>query len=220
MQSEVATHAAGPMIVEGAPGTGKSAALDQRFVHLVESGVAPASIAVVTATRLSAETHRRSIEQLVPGPYEELVVVTWPQLAERLLRSWPVEAGLDPDFEVAGPAERLAMLLVRFDELPLRHHEIRGNPVGLMRRLLVEIDLEKAALGDRGPAGAFAGDPPRRAEFEQLVAFHDRDAERARLPGFERPLSPGRQPAGRERGRSGSRPRMTSRTCWSMRPKG
>ena len=174
MQSEVATHPSGPMIVEGAPGTGKSAALDQRFARLVESGLKPSSILLVTATGLSADNHRRSIEQRLPDPYEELVIDSWPGFAERLLRSWPIEAGLNPDFEVAGPAERLAMLLVRFEQLPLRHHQIRGNPTGLMRRLLLEIDLEKAALGDRGEAGAFAEDPLRRSEFEQLVAFHDR----------------------------------------------
>ena len=174
MQSEVAAHRQGALIVEGAPGTGKSAALDQRFEALVDSGVAPSSIALVSVTRLSADTHRRELEQRLAGPYEELVVGTWQDICERLLRTWPVEAGLDPDFEVAGPAERLAMLLVRFEDLPLRHHEIRGNPTGLMRRLLAEIDLEKAALGDRGDEGAFAGDPLRRSEFEQLVAFHDR----------------------------------------------
>ncbi len=174
MQSEVSAHSRGSMIVEGAPGTGKSAALDQRFARLVESGAKPSSIAVITATDLSAATHRHSIETRIPGPYEELVIGTWEEFSERLLRAWPVEAGLDPDFELAGPAERLAMLLVRFEQLPLRHHEIRGNPAGLMRRLLVEIDREKAALGDCGPSGAFAEDPVRRAEFEQLVAFHDR----------------------------------------------
>ena len=174
MQSEVVSHRDGAMIVEGAPGTGKSAALDQRFVHLVESEVRPSSIALITATGPSADAHRLSVEQRLSGPYEQLVIDTWHGFAERLLRDWSIEAGLDPDFELAGPAERLAMLLVRFEQLPLRHHEIRGNPTGLMRRLLLEIDLEKAALGDRGDSGAFADDPVRRSEFEQLIAFHDR----------------------------------------------
>jgi DNA helicase-2/ATP-dependent DNA helicase PcrA len=172
MQAEVTGHAAGALIVEGAPGTGKSAALDQRLATIAASGTDPSRIALITSTPLAAETHRRGLEKRLPGPYEELVAETWEAFAERLLRRWPVEAGLDPAFEVVGPAERLAMLLVRFEQLPLRHHEIRGNPTGLLRRLLADLDSEKAS---RGTAKlAFGEDPVRRAEFENLVAFHDR----------------------------------------------
>jgi len=171
MQAEVASQTSGAMIVEGAPGTGKSASLDQRLAALVGSGLDPSKVALLTSTPLAAETHRRGLEERLSGPYEELVVETWEAFAERLLRRWPVEAGLDPGFEVVGPAERLAMLLVRFEELPLRHHEIRGNPTGLMRRLLADLDAEKATGGSA--AVAFGEDPVRRAEFEALVGFHD-----------------------------------------------
>ena len=171
MQAEIAGHIAGPMIVEGAPGTGKSAALDQRLAALAGTGTDPSRVALITSTPLASETHRRGLEKRLPGPYEELVVETWEAFAERLLRRWPVEAGLNPAFEVVGPAERLAMLLVRFEQLPLRHHEIRGNPAGLMRRLLTHLDREKASGG--ATASAFGEDPIRRAEFEGLIAFHD-----------------------------------------------
>ena len=174
MQAEIASHGQGLMIVDGPPGTGKSAALDQRLARLVASGVDPSGVALITMTALSASTHRRAVEARLTGPYEELVIETWEGFAENLLRRWSLEAGLDPDFAMVGPAERLAMLLVRFDDLPLRHHEIRGNPVGLMRRLLVEIDLEKDAPGAGGKAGVFADDSARRSEFEQLVDYHDR----------------------------------------------
>jgi DNA helicase-2/ATP-dependent DNA helicase PcrA len=195
MQAEITGHGEGPMIVDGAPGTGKSAALDQRLVALAGSGLDPSRIALVTSTPLAAETHRRGLEARLSGPYEEIVVGTWEAFAERLLRRWPLEAGLDPEFEVAGPAERLAMLLVRFEELPLRNHQIRGNPAGLMRRLLTHLDAEKAMRAatpgkaaaasnregsetgfDSGPSGAaaFGDDPLRQEEFERLVDFHDR----------------------------------------------
>ena len=36
------------------------------------------------------------------------------------------------------------MMLDRLDELPLRRHEIRGNPAGLLARLLERIDALKA----------------------------------------------------------------------------
>ena len=53
-------------------------------------------------------------------------------MAERLLREYSTEAGLDPFFTTVAPADRLAMMLDRVDELPLRRHEIRGNPAGLL----------------------------------------------------------------------------------------
>jgi DNA helicase-2/ATP-dependent DNA helicase PcrA len=177
MQAEIAGFAHGTLLVAGSPGTGKSSTIDERVQRIASQGTDPSQIAVITSTRLAAESHRRELERRIPGPYEELVVGTWEDLAERVLRSWPVEAGLDPDFRVVGRAERLAMLLVRFEELPLRHHEIRGDPTGLMKRLVVGIDSEKQLApptGDGLRGRPFADDTVLRKEFEQLIAFHDR----------------------------------------------
>ena len=88
-----------------------------------------------TARRL-----RDRCEALLEGPYEELWVGCWDEIGERLLREHSEAAGLDPFFDVLGRAERLAILLDRFDQLPLRRHEIRGNPAGLLARLLARID--------------------------------------------------------------------------------
>ncbi len=182
--AEIADLITGTLVVEGGPGTGKSTALDERVVKLAGAGSELSSIAVITSTALSAETHRSAIEDRLIAPYDEIVAGTWEGFAERLLRIWPVEAGLSPDFEVVGRAERLAMLLVRFEDLPLRHHEIRGDPTGLMKRLVLDLDREKqfgraSAAGEpdepEPPGGRpFGDDPARRAEFEQLVEFHDR----------------------------------------------
>ncbi|HWO15717.1 MAG TPA: ATP-dependent DNA helicase, partial [Solirubrobacterales bacterium] len=101
-------------------------------------------------------------EVLLEGPYEELWIGTWESVCERLLRDHSIAAGLDPFFDVLGPAERLAMLLDRIDDLPLRGHEIRGNPAGLLARLLERIDALKA--------GAVPPDP----ELAEFCAAHDR----------------------------------------------
>ena len=87
---------------------------------------------------------------------------TWEEVCERLLREHSTAAGLDPFFDVLGPAERLAMLLDRLDELPLRSHEIRGNPAGLLARLLQRIDAVKA------------GAEPSDLEVAELCVAHDR----------------------------------------------
>jgi len=178
-QIAVRDHGAGPLLIEGAAGVGKSSALASRVVRLVADGVEPSRIAVITSTVNAASEHRARLESLLDPPYEELVVLTWEGFAERLLRSHASAAGLDPNFEIVGPAERLAMLLVRFEDLPLRHHQIRGNPTGLMSGLLRRVDQLKrdGVTAAQILAAAESEDEPeasREAEVAALIRVHDR----------------------------------------------
>ena len=138
-------HGSGPLLIEGGAGVGKSSRSDRNgSSRLVSSGLDPSRIAVITSTANAAAEHRDPARSRPRTPYEELVVLTWEGFAERLLRrnarSPPASI---PASRSIGPAERLAMLLVRFDDLPLRHHQIRGNPTGLMTGLLRRIDRLK-----------------------------------------------------------------------------
>ncbi|MBK8293909.1 MAG: ATP-dependent helicase [Solirubrobacterales bacterium] len=178
VQRSAIEHDVGSLLIEGGAGVGKSAALDARVASLVVGGLDPSRIAVITSTRNAAAEHRARLEKLIEPPYEELVVATWEDFAERLLRDWPVAAGLDPGFEIVGPAERLAMLLVRFEYLPLRHHQIRGNPTGLMTRLLRRIDRLKSegvSASDLRAVAADEGEPDasRTLEVAELIEIHD-----------------------------------------------
>ncbi len=180
-------HREGPLLVRGAAGTGKTELLARRLAALVEDGTAPEHVLTLAATRATARRLRERAEALVPGPYEELWIGSWDELGERLLREYSDAAGLDPFFDVLGPAERLAMLLDRFDRLPLRRHEIRGNPAGLVGRLLARIDRLKAervgptSLEERARAAtaSAASEADRETarrdlEFADLYATHDR----------------------------------------------
>lgn len=153
----------GALLLSGPAGTGKSTAIRQRVIRLTRcEHLDPSRIAVVTSTVRAAGEHRVELEQAMTGPFEEVVALTWEDFAERLLRRWPVEAGLGPGFEVVGRAERLAMLLVRVDELPLRHHQIRGNPAALLRELVGRIDRLRRQ-----------GEPPPD-DLAPLMDAHDR----------------------------------------------
>src|SRR6201996_8127833 len=182
-----ATHSEGPLLVLGAAGTGKSELLARRLADLAATGTPPERVLVIGARRATARRLRDRCEALLDGSSEELWLGCWDESGERLLREHAEAAGLDPFFDVLGPAERLAVLLDRFDSLPLRRHEIRGNPAGLLARLLARIDRLKAErigptrLAER--AGRQAEEATSEAEretaardleFAELYTTHDR----------------------------------------------
>jgi DNA helicase II / ATP-dependent DNA helicase PcrA len=150
------------MLLAGAPGTGKTEALARRFAFLIGSGVEPDRVLVLASHRATARNLRDRVEELLGGSGTELWVGTWDEIGERLLRDYAIAAGLDPFFDVLGPAERLAILLDRIDDLPLRNHDIRGNPAGLLARLLEKVDELKS------------GSDPPDPDLAEFCAAHDR----------------------------------------------
>ncbi len=178
-------HGAGPLLVLGEPGTGKTELLARRLARLVAAGTRPEAVLTIASGRNTAARLRERCETLVERPFEELWIGSWDTIGERVLREYSEAAGLDPFFDVLGRAERLAMLLDRLGELPLRRHEIRGNPAGLLARLLARIDRLKAArvgattLRERAQASEARDEAGREAarrelEFAELYATHDR----------------------------------------------
>jgi Superfamily I DNA and RNA helicases len=161
-QERAVAHGGGPLLVLGAAGTGKTEVLARRLARLAAEGTGPEQVLVIASTRATAKRLRERAEALLEGPFEELWIGSWETTCERLLREHADAAGLDPFFDVLGPAERLAMLLDRLDDLPLRHHAIRGNPAGLLARLLERIDALKAGLERPEP------------ELTEFCAAHDR----------------------------------------------
>src|SRR4029453_2542199 len=119
--------------------------------------------------------------------YEELHCSTFHAFCARLLREEGLDAGLDPFFHLLTPAERLALLLDRVDELSLRHHVYWGNPAALLAKLITRIDRLKDEMVTvldyeswaRSQAEAAAGPEDderiqRELEFARFYADHDR----------------------------------------------
>jgi DNA helicase-2/ATP-dependent DNA helicase PcrA len=180
-------HGDGPLLVLGAAGTGKTELLARRLARLAASGTPPEQVLVIGSTRATARRLRERAEALLRGPFEELWIGSWDTIGERLLREHAEAAGLDPFFDVLGPAERLAMLLDRLEQLPLRRHEIRGNPAGLLARLLARIDTlkaervgptrleQRAREAEEEASDEAATEAARRElEFAELYTTHDR----------------------------------------------
>ncbi|MCA1656219.1 MAG: ATP-dependent helicase, partial [Actinobacteria bacterium] len=184
-QARAVTHPGGPLLALGSAGTGKTTVLVARFAWLVEQGAAPESLLALSPSGSAAGALRRRLEDALVRPYEELAVHTPPGICARLLRDEAAEAGLDPFFVPATPADRLALLLDRMDDLELRRHDLAGRPAVLLAGVLERIDRLKADLVTAADCAQRAralprGDAAQRAraareaEFAGLYADHDR----------------------------------------------
>jgi DNA helicase II / ATP-dependent DNA helicase PcrA len=180
-QHEAIKHGGGPLLVIGGAGTGKTTALVERFAWLARRQTGPVPPETILVLTPSAEALRERIEERLGRPAsEEPAVTTFQGLCARLLHDEALEAGVDPFATPVSPADRLAMLLERIDELPLRHHDLRGNPSAVLGSIVGRIDRLKdelvtcedyaawaATLGEEGERAA------REREFGELFRAHD-----------------------------------------------
>jgi DNA helicase-2/ATP-dependent DNA helicase PcrA len=170
-------------LVLGVAGSGRTETLAQRLAGLTEAGE---RALVLTFSHAAAERIRRRAEETIEGSFEELWVHTVRDGSARLLREYAEAAGVDPFFESIAAADRLALLLDHLTELPLRRHEIRGNPAGLLARLITKIDelksqgvtatdfAERAAQHAASAEGDAELDAAQReTEFADFYARHD-----------------------------------------------
>ena len=173
-------HTDGPLLILGGAGTGKTHALVARFRRLVEQGAAPERIALLSARPATAEALRARVEQAIERAYEELTVAAVPDLCARLLREESLAAGIDPFAVAVRAADRLALLLERIDELPLRSHDFQGNPAALLASFIERIDRLKAELVTAEEYLTWAGAltdgeaRDREREFAEVYRAHDR----------------------------------------------
>jgi DNA helicase-2/ATP-dependent DNA helicase PcrA len=177
-QLEAIAHPGGQLLILAGAGTGKTTTLVERFAWLTtdaEPPVAPEAILVLTFSTAAADDLRERIEDRLAGGSEELAVTTFHAFCARLLHDEALEAGLDPFTTPVTPADRLAMLLERIDELPLRHHDLRGNPSALLGSIVGRIDRLKDELVSAEDYAAWAATLPEEVEADRMRAARERE---------------------------------------------
>ena len=111
-QLKAATHEDGPLLIIAGAGTGKTRTLVYRVAHLLERGVRPERILLLTFTRRSAQEMLGRVERLVGSASRAVHGGTFHATAHRLLRKFGQAAGLPADFTIMdqGDAEDLMQL--------------------------------------------------------------------------------------------------------------
>lgn len=108
-QFKAATHPDGPLLIVAGAGTGKTRTLVYRVAHLIERGVPPSRILLLTFTRRAAQEMLARAEKLVGGASRGVHGGTFHGTAHRLLRRFGPQAGIAEDFTILdqGDAEDL-----------------------------------------------------------------------------------------------------------------
>jgi len=108
-QLAAATHGDGPLLIVAGAGTGKTRTLVYRVAHLIERGVRPERILLLTFTRRAAQEMLARAERLAGARSGRVHGGTFHATAHRLLRVYGSAAGLAKDFSIIdqGDAEDL-----------------------------------------------------------------------------------------------------------------
>jgi len=111
-QAAAAAHGDGPLLIIAGAGTGKTRTLVHRVAHLIDRGVRPDRILLLTFTRRAAQEMLSRAERLVGTSSARVNGGTFHATGHRLLRQFGPAAGLPRDFTVLdeGDAEDLMRL--------------------------------------------------------------------------------------------------------------
>jgi DNA helicase-2/ATP-dependent DNA helicase PcrA len=112
-QYEAATSVNGPHLIIAGAGTGKTRTITYRVAYLVELGVKPESILLLTFTRRAAQEMLRRASTLLDARCENVAGGTFHSFANMILRQYASAIGFDSSFTILdqGDAEDVINLL-------------------------------------------------------------------------------------------------------------
>lgn len=99
-QFNAASHGDGPLLIIAGAGSGKTRTLIYRVAHLIDKGIRPDRILLLTFTRRAAQEMVSRAEKLVGNASRNVHGGTFHATAHRLLRRFGPKAGLPADFSI------------------------------------------------------------------------------------------------------------------------
>ena len=109
-QYAAATHGQGPLLIIAGAGTGKTRTLVYRVAHLIDSGVAPERILLLTFTRRAAQEMLSRAERLVGTSSTRVHGGTFHATGHRLLRQFGKRAGIASEFSIMDQGDAVDLM--------------------------------------------------------------------------------------------------------------
>lgn len=109
-QLEAVTHKEGPLLVIAGAGSGKTRTLIYRVARLVEEGIPPASILLLTFTRKAASEMLSRATRLLDDRCEKVSGGTFHSFANAVLRRYAAQVGFESGFAILDRADSESLI--------------------------------------------------------------------------------------------------------------
>jgi len=119
-QKEVVFAGNGPILVIAGAGSGKTRTLVYRVSRLIESGVDPSKILLLTFTNKAAREMMRRVEALLTIDTRKMAGGTFHSVGNRLLRQYGERIGVSPHFTILDPEDAREMLEAATSDLKIK----------------------------------------------------------------------------------------------------
>lgn len=135
-QLAVVTQAEGPCLVLAGAGSGKTRTLVYRVAYLLEKGVRPEEILLVTFTNKAAQEMKGRVEILLQTKAKGLWCGTFHHIGNRILRRYAREAGLEADFGILDEEDSRDLIKTCVKSLPSKPSDARFPKPAVVHSLL------------------------------------------------------------------------------------
>lgn len=155
-QAEAARHRGAPYLLEAGPGTGKTQTLVGRVAGLVDDGVDPRSILVLTFSNKAAGELSDRIAALRPDAAPAMWIGTFHAFGLDVVRRHHRQLGFAKEPRMMDRSEAIAIMEREYLVLDLRHHRDFMDPARPLKDMLGAMSRAKDEVADAERFAALA----------------------------------------------------------------
>lgn len=142
-QERAAAHEGTPFLLQAGPGTGKTRTLVKRARRLLESGVDPASILLLTFSNRAAGELAERIAAAVPKSAAKIWIGTFHAFGLDLIKRYHDQLDLPSKPDLFDRSDAIEVLEELLPTLPLKHYRNLWDPAMVLRDIVVAISRAK-----------------------------------------------------------------------------
>lgn len=119
-QKKAIEYKGGPLLIIAGAGTGKTAVITARILHILQKKLAtPSEILALTFTEKATSEMIERVDVEMPLGYEEVCISTFHSFCDRILRQEAFFLGMDPNYKLMSEAESYIFFRKNIFKFPL-----------------------------------------------------------------------------------------------------